>query len=213
MRQGSRGLLLHRHCVALAGRPRTHVAVQPSSGLRSIAMMYTKLLHSITYLMFFSAEHCHDVHETASFNHISNVFCVMKVADRLNSDLLSSVSTLQITVLFDHRRPHHHHFLCVFRIPFRLTWTHKVQASTTWVRKVSEHSTTTLHTFSIVFFVFLVLAQIGTHTFCACWHMFVRLPFAATCSFLDQLFLDCFCQCSAAAQRTRTRSKRVRRFD
>ena len=79
VRQGSRGLLLHRHCVALAGRPRIHVAVQPSSGLRSIAMMYTKLLHSITYLMF---------------------FCVMKVADRLNSDLLSSVSTLQITVLF-----------------------------------------------------------------------------------------------------------------
>ena len=53
VRQGSRGLLLHRHCVALAGRPRIHVAVQPSSGLRSIAMMYTKLLHSITYLMFF----------------------------------------------------------------------------------------------------------------------------------------------------------------
>ena len=45
VRQGSRGLLLHRHCVSLTGRPRIHVAVQPSSGLRSIAMMYTKLLH------------------------------------------------------------------------------------------------------------------------------------------------------------------------
>ena len=35
---------------------------------------------------------------------------------------------LQTTVFFDHCCSHHHHFLYVFRIPFRLTWTHKVQA-------------------------------------------------------------------------------------
>ena len=50
VRQGSRGLLLHHHCVALTGQPHIHVAVQPASGLRGIAMLYTKLLHWFIYL-------------------------------------------------------------------------------------------------------------------------------------------------------------------
>ena len=95
VRQGSRGLLLHRHCGA--GRS----AAYSRGGAAFVR----------------AAEHCHDVHETASLNHISNVFCVMKVADRLNSDLFSSVSTLQITVLFDHRRSHHHHVFLCFQNP------------------------------------------------------------------------------------------------
>ena len=123
VRQGSRGLLLHRHCVALAGRPRSHVAVQPSS-----------------------------------------------VAPPLAPSSFFVCSQNLVSLDLDPQSPGWH----------------------TWVRKVSEHNTTTLHTFSIVFFVFLVLAQIRTHTLCACWHMFVCLPFAATCLFLDQLFLDCF---------------------
>ena len=195
MRQGSRGLLLHRHCVALAGRPRIHVAVQPSSGLRSIAMMYTKLLHSITYLMFFlrsiAMMYTKLLHSitylmfflrsiammyTKLLHSITYLmfFCVMKVADRLNSDLLSSVSTLQITVLFDHRRSHHHHFLCVFRIPFRLTWTHKVQASIPgYVRSLSTvppHYTLSASCFLCS----------------SCWRKFALTPFArvGTCSYV-----------------------------
>ena len=34
--QGSRGVLLHHHCVALTGHARIHVAVQHLSGLRSM---------------------------------------------------------------------------------------------------------------------------------------------------------------------------------
>ena len=139
--------------VALAGRPRIHVAVQP---------------------FVRAAEHCHDVHETASFNHISYVFCVMKVADRLNSDLFSSVSTLQITVFFDHRRSHHHHFLCVFRIPFRMTWTHEVQASILgYVRSLS----TILPHYTLSASCFLCSS---------CWRKFALTPFArvGTCSFV-----------------------------
>ena len=66
----------------------------------------------------------------------------------------------------------------------------------TWVRKVSEHNTTTLHTFSIVFLC------------SSCWRCFALTPFARVLlfAFLQQrlrselgYFLKLFCHCSAAA--------------
>ena len=84
MRQGSRGLLHqhHRHCVALTGQPRSHVAVQLSS-----------------------------------------------VAPPLAPSSFFVCSQNLVSLDLDPQSPGWH----------------------TWVREVSEHSTTTLHTFSIVF--------------------------------------------------------------
>ena len=159
MRQGSRGLLLSSSSLCGAGRS----AAYSRSGAAFVR----------------AAEHCHDVHETASFNHISIVFCVMKVADRLNSDLFSSVSALQITVLFDHRRSHHHHFLCVFRIPFQLTWTHKVRASIPGhvgsLNTIPPHHTLSASCFCV--------PRAGAASHSHLLRVFLCLPFAATSLF------------------------------